>query len=71
MFRRVRATQVGGAREAQRSNAPWTAADIPDQTDRVAVITGANIGVGLETATALASHGAQVVLAVPPQSVRR
>jgi hypothetical protein len=67
MFRRVRATQVGGAREAQRSNAPWAAADIPDQTDRVAVITG----VGFETATALASHGAQVVLAVPQQSVRR
>ncbi|MDT5264049.1 MAG: hypothetical protein QOI90_675 [Mycobacterium sp.] len=71
MFRRVRATQVGGAREAQRSNAPWTAADILDQTDRVAVITGANTGVGFETATALARHGAQVVLSVPPQSVRR
>ncbi|BBX75694.1 SDR family NAD(P)-dependent oxidoreductase [Mycobacterium shinjukuense] len=42
----------------------WTAADIPDQTGRTAVITGANTGLGFETATALATHGARVVLAV-------
>ena len=35
--------------------AKWTAADIPDQTGRVAVITGANTGLGYETASALAS----------------
>ena len=29
----------------------WTAADIPDQTGRTAVVTGANGGLGLETAT--------------------
>jgi NAD(P)-dependent dehydrogenase (short-subunit alcohol dehydrogenase family) len=42
----------------------WTTADIPDQTGRTAVITGANTGLGYETAAALAGRGAQVVLAV-------
>jgi NAD(P)-dependent dehydrogenase (short-subunit alcohol dehydrogenase family) len=42
----------------------WTAADIPDQTGRTVVITGANTGLGFETAAALAGRGARVVLAV-------
>ncbi len=42
----------------------WTTADIPDQTGRVAVITGANTGLGFETAKALAGKGATVVIAV-------
>src|SRR5271166_1455845 len=42
----------------------WTAADIPDQTGRTAVITGANTGLGYETAAVLAGRGARVVLAV-------
>ena len=42
----------------------WTAADIPDQSGRTAVITGANTGIGFETAKALAAKGAHVVIAV-------
>jgi NAD(P)-dependent dehydrogenase (short-subunit alcohol dehydrogenase family) len=42
----------------------WTSADIPDQSGRLAVITGANTGLGLATAQALAARGGSVVLAV-------
>jgi NAD(P)-dependent dehydrogenase (short-subunit alcohol dehydrogenase family) len=42
----------------------WTSSDIPDQTGRTAVITGANTGLGYETAAALAAKRAHVVLAV-------
>ncbi len=37
---------------------------MPDQTGRVAVVTGANTGLGFETARVLAQRGASVVLAV-------
>src|SRR4051812_48282353 len=46
-----------------RSSKSWTSRDIPDQHGRVAVITGANSGLGLESAKALARSGALVVMA--------
>jgi len=41
----------------------WSAADIPDLTGRVAVVTGANRGLGREITRYLAGHGARVVMA--------
>ncbi|GHO46830.1 oxidoreductase [Ktedonospora formicarum] len=41
----------------------WTVNDIPDQRGRIVLITGANSGLGVETAKALAAHGAHVIMA--------
>lgn len=46
------------------SPSAWTAADVPDQRGRIAVVTGANSGIGFEAAAVLAARGAHVVLAV-------
>ncbi|WP_206243851.1 SDR family oxidoreductase [Novosphingobium terrae] len=43
--------------------ASWTIHDIPDQSGRLAMVTGATGGLGLETALALAGAGAEVILA--------
>jgi len=42
----------------------WTAEQIPDQTGRLAVVTGGSSGLGVVTARELARKGARVVLAV-------
>ena len=42
---------------------PWTAADVPGQSGRIAVVTGANSGIGFEAAAVLARRGAHTVLA--------
>jgi len=41
----------------------WKLDNMPDQTGRVAIVTGANTGIGFETAAALASKNATVVMA--------
>jgi len=42
----------------------WTEQDVPDQSGRLAIVTGSNTGLGYDTARVLAARGAQVVMAV-------
>ncbi|MEU6824500.1 oxidoreductase [Streptomyces atriruber] len=49
----------------------WTAEQIPDQSKRVIVVTGANSGLGLATTRALARKGARVILAVRDEAKGR
>lgn len=42
---------------------PFTAADVPDQSGKTIMVTGANTGLGLEVSTVLAAKGARVLLA--------
>ena len=42
----------------------WTEKDVPDQSGRLAIITGSNTGLGYDTARVLAARGAKVVMAV-------
>ncbi|MEW2514811.1 oxidoreductase [Streptomyces sp. NPDC046870] len=46
------------------SAAPWTVGQLPPQNGRTVIITGANSGIGLETARAFAQAGAHVIMAV-------
>jgi NAD(P)-dependent dehydrogenase (short-subunit alcohol dehydrogenase family) len=45
-------------------SAKWTAADVPDQSGRVVIVTGSNTGIGYGAAAVLAAKGAHTVLAV-------
>jgi NAD(P)-dependent dehydrogenase (short-subunit alcohol dehydrogenase family) len=57
--------------DAARTTKDWTTEDIGDQHGRVALITGANTGIGFETAKVLATRGATVVLACRDQAKMR
>ncbi|MEU6573437.1 oxidoreductase [Streptomyces sp. NPDC046805] len=46
-----------------RTTERWTARAVPDQSGRVAVVTGGNTGLGFETARVLARRGVRTVLA--------
>ena len=43
---------------------PWTENDVPDESGRLAIVTGSNTGLGYDTARVLAGRGAHVVMAV-------
>ena len=49
----------------------WTTADIPDLDGRTILVTGANSGLGYETALALAARRAHVLLACRDQAKGR
>jgi len=51
------------AQSKRTMKSKWTAEDIPDQTGKVAIVTGANSGLGFASAKALAEKGATVILA--------
>ena len=65
---RLRHLRDGAVRVRSDPGAPgvlmvWRLADMPDQTGRVFVVTGANSGIGFEAAKALSRKGARVVMA--------
>ncbi len=50
------------------SKSKWTATDIPSQAGKVAIVTGANSGIGWHTALELARHGTAVIVTARTQA---
>lgn len=57
-------SSFGRMAATEARNTHWSEGDVGDQGGRVAVVTGANTGIGYHTAAVLAYRGAHVVLAV-------
>src|SRR4051812_29145579 len=69
LYCKVNATSpYGGVPEEEPMSTKWTTDQLPDLTGRVALVTGANAGLGLEISRALAAHGARVLMACRNQA---
>ena len=66
----MRADGVATAEDKARRK-PWTLSQMPDQSGRLAIVTGANSGLGFLTARALIAKGAHVVMAVRDEAKGR
>jgi NAD(P)-dependent dehydrogenase (short-subunit alcohol dehydrogenase family) len=54
---------ISNRRNKMSNNQKWTTEQMPDQSGKIVIVTGANSGIGYEAASALALKGAAVMMA--------